>query len=144
MENLVTIQWNNKVVLKMDMSTLPKQYKNVEDLNFKWVLYIITTSLGKIYIGFTNDYGQRMQTHVKDARSKYDKLLYADMVKSKLNVVRIIDVFEDKSLARANETALIEKIGNEYVKKTYGDLFFLFDKNEIKTARLEKLYNINF
>lgn len=144
MKKLETIQWNNKVTLKMDMSTLPKPYKTVEELNKKWVLYTITTSLGKVYVGITNDYGQRMQTHVKDARSKYDKLLYADMVKSKLNVAKVVGIYENYAIARAKESAMIEQIGDSYVKEKYGDLHFLFDRDEIKLARLEKLYNINF
>ena len=79
MEKLIA--FNNKVSVFIETNTLPKGLSENElfKLNGMYVRYYIATENRMLYIGITGDFGERINTHLKDARSS-DKKLYNDRV----------------------------------------------------------------
>ena len=78
------VAFYNKSKMYFDESSLPLACTDISDLSNQNVLYGIFCK-GKFYIGSTTDFGERISTHIKDAK-KYKKKklqrLYADMVQT--------------------------------------------------------------
>ena len=73
-----TTWFDNKVSMKFDKSSLPTSCNALMDLRNRFLLYGIYCN-GKFYVGKTNDFGERMITHIRDARKKEEKRLHKDM-----------------------------------------------------------------
>lgn len=84
--NIVETTWfDNKVCMDFDKSSLPISCNSLKDLRNRFLLYGIYCN-GKFYVGKTYDFGERMITHVRDARKTKEKtiqMIHKDMMKHK-------------------------------------------------------------
>lgn len=132
---------NNKVKCYINLLSLPPGYDSIEELSCKPVIYQIITKANKIYIGSTCDFGERMDTHSKNARDKETEM-YADMRcygEYDVDIIAVCDSLED---AKTKEKRIIENYKSNIPKKLLGKSRFLYSKQELNKIIETKLYNI--
>lgn len=141
-KNLKT--WNNKCCIYFDYNSLPKKYKSLLSLNEKYIVYKILTEEndGMIYIGQTNDFGQRCACHNKNARNHDEQKLYKDMMKHKRAIISIIKICENREEAKKIEKETIMKYREDILFKKYGKIRYLINENEKEMTLFRKIYNI--
>lgn len=138
------ISFNNKVSAFIETSTLPRGISENElfKLNGKYVKYYISTNNSVPYIGVTSDLGERINTHVKCARS-LDSKLYEDIRRNGACTFGIIGIYDTKEEARKNESEHIMSIKMRALEDHYGKKLPLIDDDERNLFLLKKMYNIN-
>lgn len=115
--NPISFTFNNKCTLYYSKDRLKELgVTDKADLANKYVLYTIFTPKHKFYIGETDDIGERMNTHIKDARS-IDKPLYNDLRECGIGFVNILYIGENKEDVRDKENKMIMGVKNAYSKK---------------------------
>lgn len=132
---------NNKVNCYVNLSSLPRGYNSIEDLSCKPVVYQITTKSNKLYIGSTSDFGERMDTHSKNARDKETEM-YSDMRcygEYDVDIIAVCETIED---AKDKEKQIINDYKHNIPKKLLGNSRFLYNKKELNKIIETKLYNI--
>lgn len=142
-ENLVS--WNNKVALYLDKNTIPKNIKNLIDLNYKHILYYIVTKKNMIYIGMTDDFGQRVQCHAKDSRGNdvVMRKMHKDVQLYGNAIVGILGVYDNRKELRASETLLIQEYKDKYLTEKFGNEYqYLVPIEEQENYLFTKFYNI--
>lgn len=138
------IQWNNKVSLYIDRSTIPSEITDLSQLNGKGVVYYIVTENNKLYIGSTNDFGQRIQTHIKCSRSDVaTKNLYYDIKKYGKAIVGILSVHTTKEQAKDKESRSIIDYKSDFLNEMYGKTLPLVPIPEREKYLFNhKIYNV--
>lgn len=139
------VGWNNKIAFYLDKSSLPDGYGNVLDLNNLGVLYYIVTEENIVYIGITTDFGQRIQTHIKESRSCKDnkKKLYKDIDLYGCGIIGIINVYETYEELCEAESRLIKDFKNLYLTEEFGSNYeFLISEEKQREFLFKKFYNI--
>ena len=120
------ISFHNGCKMWLDESSLPPSCSDVTNLSNKGVLYGLFCNW-KFYVGSTEDFGERMSTHVMD--SKKDGLgqeLYSDMIKTGECVVFVFAIVDHSILLKA-ESDLIRECKEYSIKKSCN-----FDETAIK------------
>ncbi len=145
-ENIIS--WNNRLACYFDRRTLPYNISGLNDLNGKWaVYYLITKSRNMLYIGVTQDFGQRITTHInrsRDIKHGGKRKLYKDIEQDGCVIAGIFGVYETYEEGRAVENTLIKEYKDYYLTEEYGkDYDYLLDREEQKKFLFDKIYNIN-
>lgn len=97
----------NGCTMRFDLSSLPPSCVDVADLSNKHILYGIYCN-GKVYVGKTNDFGERMMTHIKDSKKpKTDQRLYKDMIKEKECFAFVFGIMDTKEQLDSAEHSII-------------------------------------
>lgn len=110
------ISFYNYCKMWLDESSLPPSCSDVTDLSNKGVLYGIFCN-GKFYVGSTEDFGERMSTHVKDSKKNdLGQEMYSDMVKEGECFVFIFAIVDNNILLSA-ESDLIGECKNYSIRK---------------------------
>lgn len=73
-----TTWFDNETELFFDSSSLPISCNSIKDLSNRFILYGIFCK-GKFYVGKTANFGERMSTHLSDAKKREEKRLHKDM-----------------------------------------------------------------
>ena len=103
------IAFFNKCNIYFDESSLPLICTNVTDLSNKYILYGILCN-GKFYIGKTQDFGERMSTHIKDSRNcKSSQQLYKDMLITNECTTFIFGIVDNETLLEELEHRVIQE-----------------------------------
>lgn len=147
----VPLSFENKCAIYFDMNSLPVSCSYVEDLSNKQVAYGIFCN-GKIYIGSTSNFGERMRTHAKDrqnGKKHKGQKLYADIVKSKRQECFsfVICISDDKEQIKEIEHTLIGLCKDMSLEKScnYDEKIIKFIKESSDDTKKESLnycYNI--
>lgn len=136
--------FNNKVKIFLETSTIPNNINPNELylLNKLYVLYKINIPNGMIYIGYTQDFGQRMNSHNKCGRN-LEKKLYNDIRKYGECTFEIMGIYNNEEEAEKNETLLINQYVDKYLNEKFGKLLPLIYKEERLSYLFNKIYNKN-
>lgn len=109
------ISWNNAI---KGLYLCDVKCKDIRSLNNKVVVYeIYIPSTGKIYIGCTEDFGQRINDHCKCGR-KFDKKLYQD-IRLYDAYISVLFVSDDVKHKKKLETEYIEKSRSHILEKIF-------------------------
>ena len=145
--NIIDTTWfDNKVSMKFDESSLPISCNTLFDLRNRFLLYGIYCN-GKFYVGKTSDFGERMITHIRDARKQEEKRLHKDMRSGKESFAFIFcELRNQKELDEAEHIAIkIAKEASLNAETENGEGFKKFvmeDKEMLKKYQLKRCYNV--
>ena len=136
----------NGVRLKIDLASLPPKCVDAECLSFKFVLYGIWCN-GKLYIGKTDDFGERMITHIRDSQKNgLSQQLYYDMKKHGEAFCFVFGIFDTQEQLDAAETEAIAIAKEMSVKRTVNfdeDRFNVFKTMNEQRRNRERKYCYN-
>lgn len=136
--------FNNKIKTFLETDTLPNNIDANELylLNKLYVVYKVNVPNGMIYIGNTQDIGQRMSTHTKCGRN-IEKKMYDDIRKYGECTFEILAICKTKKEAKTIENKTIGFYERDFLEKRFGKILPLIDENERKTFLFDKIYNKN-
>lgn len=141
------ISFYRECCMYFDKSSLPQCCKNVSDLTKLLVLYGIFC-IDSFYIGQTTDFGERMSTHIKDAKKyKEYQRLYPNMVKAGECISFVFGVFDDIDTMEKAEHTIIRECKDYSIKKAcnFNDAKYKFikeSKDDMREYALKHCYNI--
>ena len=143
--NIQPLFWNNAMGTGYySEDDLPSSINFIEELKNKWVVYFIIflTNGGIAYIGSSGDFGERFNTHAKDARDD-EKKLYELMRKENKFLVKIVDVFDNEEEARKKESEYIQKLREIVGNIVYHQNIDNFKETEIRELIKPYMCNIS-
>ena len=110
-------------------------------LNHKWVVYAISAGLNGWYVGVTNDFSERISTHIHKSRNKND-LLQRNVRKTGMFIIRILSVAQSETDAKMAESEWI--LGWKYccMHKIGMEKFRLMTPPQKRDALSEYCYNL--
>ena len=143
LDTMQPIAFNNIVCMYISMAHLKLEHgiNSVEELMNKHITYGIVLPNNKWYFGHTGDVGERVHTHIKNARSKMSDFFkdFRDFGKGIFTVLKICETEEDSIYW---ETKLITQYKKAIFEKKMSAPINEYSNKEINKIVKEKIYNI--